>query len=53
MGRKQATNSLKVNVRCFVTQALYKKNKNINLKHNKPKMLRFLQTFCLMMKYRA
>lgn len=52
-GRKQATNSLKVNTRCFVTQILYIRNKNINLKHNKPKMLRFLRTFCLIMKHWA
>lgn len=53
MGHKQAINSLKVNARYFVIQALYKRNKNINLKHNKPKMLRFSRTFCFMMKYRA
>lgn len=46
-GRKQATNSLKVNTHCFVTQITYKRNKNINLKHNKPKMLRFSRTFFL------
>lgn len=52
-GRKQATNSLKVNIRCFVTQIPYKRNKNINLKHNKSKMLRFSRTFCLIMKHWA
>lgn len=52
-GRKQATNSLKVNTRYFVTQTLYKKNENINLKHNKPKMLRFSRTFFFMMKFWA
>lgn len=46
-GRKQATNSLKVNTRYFVTQIPYRKNKNINLKHNKPKMLRFSRAFSL------
>lgn len=50
-GRKQATNSLKVDIHCFVTQIPYKRNKNINLKHNKPKMLRFSRTFCFMMKF--
>lgn len=52
-GRKQTTNSLKVNTRRFVTQIPYKRNKNINLKHNKPKMLRFSRTFCLIMKHWA
>lgn|GEM_PF-4770474 len=52
-GRKQATNSQKVNVHCFVTQTLYKRNKNINLKYNKLKILRFSRTFCFMMKFWA
>lgn len=46
-GRKQATNSLKVNAHCLITQTLYKRNKNIIFKHNKPKKITIFTHFLL------